>query len=1079
MLSVMSNKGFDSDRRNDAVAVPDLRASTASSSAAVNGEVSSVSTHSGDAKASEDVENGGGMDLDRGVSLVSDDSAIRNEDRKLNAEEGKELGSEVVNLEDKGGTELIHGFGNSIIDDERSNGTEGNSVVSEYDLMLSKFDDFAANGRRWTVGLGFEMGDMVWGKVKSHPWWPGHIFNEAFATTSVQRSRKDDHILVAFFGDSSYGWFEPADLVPFDSNFHEKSQQTNSRSFAKAVEEAVEELSRRCALGLLCRCSRQVDSFRPLPDDEGFFKVDLSDTDTNFVYTASQIKKARESFHPRETLTFAKKLALTPMSGDYGNINFIKNRATALAYRKAVFAPHDPTYAEAFGAHVPKHLQQSQSKPSKEPQRASLSGRLISMEAMGKGKTSVRHNKATGQTEKDRYLFKRRDEPENLKSRKVAEVQAGSSSQPIHVDSSVFLGKGSSASVNDNTKSTSGATSIEELKQPPKQDAAVGELHRSGQVQDCVGEMHISAPTEAKPQGEGFRVRSHGGAQKVKNRKRPASGSETNQLLEKKKKKKKKILSMNEGSNLVEKQVGGAVERIVNQKSEGDSVPVPSGTREDIQMDNQQKGDGASISSNEQAVPQQAIGIKSVELELPQVLCDLQTLALNPFHGMERSCPTSTRSVFLRFRSLVFQKSLASSPAENESNQVPSSKLPASDGAPAERIREAAPVKMPPKPSARPDDPTRGGRKRSPSDRQEELSAKKKKKMNDLKLLAAEKKGPQRASEVPKSEMVTKMPSSIPTKLSKPDVSKRIEHSPRVPEPTMLIMKFPPNGALPSIPELKAKFARFGPLDHSGTRIFWKSSTCRLVYRYKHHAESALKFAESSTNLFGNTDVKCSLREAEAAETSISKVSSREDSYALGGSQSKDLMSDRLPPASRQLQQQQQQPVQLKSCLKRPPGGGEEAAAGNGNNRGTTPRVKFDLGGEDSSRGELLMSMSNDSKNTKTGSAASSSSDSTTNIKNFSKVIPPPSPSPQLTAQFQNPPTTNVHLPEVVMPHRNMHNFNTHPHHASSSAPPPPPPLASTTNIDISQQMISLLTKCHEVVTNLTNVLGYPSYRPL
>lgn len=397
---MMSNKGFDSDRRNDAVPVADLRVSTASSSGAGNEGVSSGSTDSGDARASEDVENAGGMDLDRGASLVSDSSAegrvpeanskegsdykfsaIRNEDRKLNAE-GKKLSSEVapsiVDLEDKGGTELIQGFGNSKIDvghgkiAERSNGTERNSAISEYDLMLSKFDDFAANGKCWTVGLGYEMGDMVWGKVKSHPWWPGHIFNEAFATTTVQRSKKDGHILVAFFGDSSYGWFEPSDLVPFDPNFCEKSQQTNLRSFIKAVEEAVDELSRRCALGLLCRC-RQMDNFRPL-SHEGFFEVDLNDNEKNFIYTASQIKKARESFHPRETLAFAKKLALTPMSGDYGNINFIKNRASALAYRKAVFAPHDPTYAEAFGAHVPKHLQQVQpmTQPSKQPQRGNI-----------------------------------------------------------------------------------------------------------------------------------------------------------------------------------------------------------------------------------------------------------------------------------------------------------------------------------------------------------------------------------------------------------------------------------------------------------------------------------------------------------------------------------------------------------------------------------------------------------------------------------------------------------------------------------------------------------------------------------
>ncbi|KAG0451845.1 hypothetical protein HPP92_026264 [Vanilla planifolia] len=36
---------------------------------------------------------------------------------------------------------------------------------------------------------GFRTGDMVWGKVKSHPWWPGHIFNEAFASLLCEEQK--------------------------------------------------------------------------------------------------------------------------------------------------------------------------------------------------------------------------------------------------------------------------------------------------------------------------------------------------------------------------------------------------------------------------------------------------------------------------------------------------------------------------------------------------------------------------------------------------------------------------------------------------------------------------------------------------------------------------------------------------------------------------------------------------------------------------------------------------------------------------------------------------------------------------
>lgn len=216
-----------------------------------------------------------------------------------------------------------------------------------YDSMLSEFDQFASKGANEAVGYGYEIGDMVWGKVKSHPWWPGHIYNEALASPSVQRSKRDGHVLVAFFGDSSYGWYDPAELIPFEENYLEKSQQTSSRPFLKAVAEAVDELSRRRALGLACRCGNEFNFWPSSVED--YFVVDVGDFEP-VVYSLSQINKARSSFHPNEMLLLVKQLALTPlMTPQQQTIEFIKNKATALACRRALFEEFDETYAQAFG----------------------------------------------------------------------------------------------------------------------------------------------------------------------------------------------------------------------------------------------------------------------------------------------------------------------------------------------------------------------------------------------------------------------------------------------------------------------------------------------------------------------------------------------------------------------------------------------------------------------------------------------------------------------------------------------------------------------------------------------------------
>lgn len=1042
---MMSNR-FEANRSNDSVEETKVRVSTTFSS--------SPADDSAEAEVSMDVKNSrvsnSQTEDSRVLNVESDGNETRVREIK-DEEGGNSAKSGHVKLEQKGKRTLV-----SSKTDVRKGKLE--PVFSEYDLMLSKFDEFAGNGKCWSVGYGFEMGDMVWGKVKSHPWWPGHVFSEAFATPSVRRSKREGHILVAFYGDSSYGWFDPDELVHFEPTFAEKSMQTNVKNFIKAVEEGVDEVGRRSALGLVCHCRKKY-RLRALSVN-GFFAVDFSDLERNCTYSASQIKKARERFQPKETFDFVRKLALKPRIKVREDLNFVKKKATVLAYRKAVFEEDDTTYAEAFGV-IPSKQAQDAAQSFRQPSsRAPLSGRLVLAETLGKGKGFAKSSKMKDQVEKDRYLFKRRDEPVNLKVHQVDPAQAGSSDQPVHLDGS-SPEKDASPCAADHLPNASGSTLIESFKQPSSQAANVEELHGERPAEDGGTDVVLpSLPAEARLHTGGSQVNINSGSDKVKVRKR--SGGEvsggSSPSTERKKKKKKAALGLNTNSNLVEGQAVVSSDYPVMGKVARESVQVPSDSREELQMDIQQKGDPADSSGSDRVVTEVKVGIRSNNIELPQVLSDLHAIALDPFCGAESSSNINTiRELFLKFRSLVYQKSLALSAAVESESSTPVDKSPVaalmSDTGPSNNVKQTSNLK-PQKNPARPDDPTKVGRKRGPSDRQEEMAAKKKKKINDLRALTAQKKAPGKTSDVQpgeSKETPAKKLASTPVKSSKPDSGKKKEPGEKVPDPTMLVMKFPPNGSLPSISELKARFARFGTLDHSATRVFWKSSTCRLVYQYRDHAVQAFRFATGSTNLFGNTNVRCYIREvaAEGQDTETTKVP-REDGSA-GTSAPKDGAADLRSSAK---------PGQLKSCLKKPPG--EEGPAtngGNGSNRGT-PRVKFMLGAEDNNRdrGE----QTNDIKNiNNTSSIADGSASSSSNINNYttqSSMLPLPT-----IAQYANAPNDN-HFAHQVVAHRNVPNYNNQ---------------VSVPEADFSQQMLSLLTKCSDIVTDLTGLLGYFPYHAL
>ncbi|CAA6654805.1 unnamed protein product [Spirodela intermedia] len=100
----------------------------------------------------------------------------------------------------------------------------------------------------------FSVSDLVWGKVKSHPWWPGQIFDPLDASDMALKHQKKDHFLVAYFGDKTFAWCDETKLRPFQGCFSQLANQSTSDTFVTAVDNALAEASRRVELAMSCSC---------------------------------------------------------------------------------------------------------------------------------------------------------------------------------------------------------------------------------------------------------------------------------------------------------------------------------------------------------------------------------------------------------------------------------------------------------------------------------------------------------------------------------------------------------------------------------------------------------------------------------------------------------------------------------------------------------------------------------------------------------------------------------------------------------------------------------------------------------
>ncbi|KAG6487503.1 hypothetical protein ZIOFF_056089 [Zingiber officinale] len=1024
---------------------------------------------------------------------------------------------------------------------------------------------------------GFELGDMVWGKVKSHPWWPGYLFNEAFASSSVRRTRRDVHVLVAFFGDSSYGWFDPSELVPFDSHYEEKSKQTALRPFVKAVEEATDEASRREALGLACYCRNKYNfGSARVP---GYFDVDVPGFEPWGIYSSKQIEDARKNFVPDQSLSFLKQLALCPLEDIVPAIDRIKNAAKMLAYRCSVFEEFDETYAQAFGVEPvrPPPLTGAMSDhPERFARRAApLSGQLVMPEPLRPKKSSA-PKLASGpkvskspSAKKNKYVLKRRDEqfsttatiagpplPDftsptqpygnfyNLfPTTQQPPTQPSLAFQDASVHGDYVLQKRApSVFIDDKLPQTSpnlleqGLVISEQRSAPLGVDIPVAISPRktpqmsviefrkldpavSGIVADAKEEILLARPNDIIVVDGIPKVKK-----KIKKRLRVDGSSDPTDLARNAKKKIKK-------KHKEQSTESGLLPDHARMAKDDDPYRKLASRLNSIGPEQSKRADAvARATSFPFSFQRPKIDLNSRSQQLPELVADLHELALDPFYGIERDASGVALHVFLKFRSMVYQKSLALSlSSEDDAVEVQAPKPPRSQQESVGGTAEITPVKTamegkeptasakPPKAGFRSDDPVVAGRKRTPSDREEDMSAKRQTKVNKVKALTIEKKSSiskKRNLKDAGSASTTTMPAvaAMHSVTAKPSNAKTMEPvkkqeppPPRVPCPTTLVMKFPPRTTLPSIASLKARFTRFGPLELPDTRVYWKSYTCKVVYKFKPDAEAALKYARAN-KMFGQVKGHFYLRDAD--------TQSQEPSADAGGKklESRQAEGVQFRPGSnpttslRLLLNPNHKPGLLKSILKKPGDDAGPTTTISSSSR-ETPRVKFMLDNVDGKPG-MSPAVAGSSYSRSDAEPPPFSLPLESVINNTTKsgaFLPPPPPLP-LSALHSYPSRTidnSPYIPPPPVTPASSASFGLPPVNrvAMDRVPPPPPsslrgPRSADpqthnyrqygegegrpmVNKELANQMLSLMVRCSDIVSSIKSSLGYVPYHPL
>lgn len=173
----------------------------------------------------------------------------------------------------------------------------------------------------------FHVSDLVWGKIRSHPWWPGQIFDPSDASVKAKKYFKKDSYLIAYFGDCTFAWNEASRIKPFLEHFSQMEKQSNTVDFHDAITCALDEVSRRVEFGLACPCL----------SEEVYAKLKTQIIVNSGICKESSRRDGGDSslsvasFEPVKLVKYIKELAQLPY-GSENRLEFVMAKAQLLSF---------------------------------------------------------------------------------------------------------------------------------------------------------------------------------------------------------------------------------------------------------------------------------------------------------------------------------------------------------------------------------------------------------------------------------------------------------------------------------------------------------------------------------------------------------------------------------------------------------------------------------------------------------------------------------------------------------------------------------------------------------------------------
>lgn len=736
----------------------------------------------------------------------------------------------------------------------------------------------------------FSVGDLVWGKVRSHPRWPGQIFDPTDASEIANKYFRNDSLLVAFFGDATFGWCEESQLVPFQSHFSENAKQTSARAFRNALMHALDELARRVELGLNCPC--QSEEARHVLENKAIANSGIRQG--AIVNNHTDISHAIYSFDPSKFLSTIRSFAESPHMERNLEITVACAQASAiLAYKGLVSSGKIPV--EALGIQTvslgkqgfPKSVSTSEGTPEDRIRRVSNSG-----------VKRVRYSSSYG----NRKCSSEGNQPRRMKTRSIGDLIAGSDSarEDTDGDETLFELAGSKAKL------------LRRLLEIPQKRLKLDSCSTGPSLEDKnAGSWMVEKikcyPAKSQEEEEGSLPRRTSPLKSKKHRQLESVASDVLNNDSKAMDSKELMYISPDASQDAKKtpksfKVGGCMRKVASKLS-----PTPSGTKSmdgSVWQNPRESAANLAIKTDKSifsSPSNKPCATKSVgeTSSTGELLRELLVVAQNPLYWAKKMKMLSRLiNYFLEFRNAVFEKSsmnsdISKAAARNFANQShklkssqSSSKSPstadskdldwtdqASYPRPTGHVVQA---KLKRKAKIPAED---ARKKKKPAVRLSNPPLSKKGSKQELK----EEAGDRYAKQYSRRSMITESPvNSLAGSAADRTVNQK---------PATLFMRFPRGFALPSEIELKAKFARFGPLDISETKVFRRSGCAQVAFKRSSAAESAFNYV-SENDIFGSTTVSFRLRYP-SPETQVDTTQKNEHGkHGRNNSLSKDTVKD-------------------------------------------------------------------------------------------------------------------------------------------------------------------------------------------